>query len=60
MKEKYYLVVTGKGKDRRILEWYSKRNWAVTALNHYILDLGLDCQLVVSSIKPPFEHGIRE
>lgn len=60
MNQKAYMIVAGRGKNRRILEWYNVRTNAVIRLNHFILDYRMnDCRLVISSIIPPFEAGPR-
>jgi hypothetical protein len=53
---KFYMIVMGKGKARRILTWVNKRETCVNLLNRAILDCGIhDARLVVTSIQPPKE-----
>jgi hypothetical protein len=53
---RYFLIVVGKGRERRTAEYYLNRRSAVLALNHYVLDLGIDARLIVSKICPPFAN----
>jgi hypothetical protein len=51
---KYYLIVTGKGKLRRILTYCKVRKSAIEMLNRAIFDYGhIDARLVTSTIEPP-------
>jgi len=51
---RYYMIVTGKGKNRKILTYFYQRNLAILELNHVILDCGVaDAKLVTTSIEPP-------
>jgi len=50
----YYLIVSGKGKNRKILTYCRIRSSAVQMLNRAILDYGIsDARLVTTKIEPP-------
>lgn len=57
---RYYMIVTGKGKARRILTFTKTRESTVVLLNRAILDRGImDARLVVTSIAPPMELWLK-
>jgi hypothetical protein len=54
----YYLLVTGKRKDKKVLSYFVNRTAAINVLNELVLDYGMDARLETTKIEPSQEiHG---